>query len=577
MQSLNDLKINHDSFSSKKFLGDLSRFLYRGAAFKDARWVIRDIHNGILGEPIMERYDFLSKCKEQLEAFLVIGNSMDTVKDKISALCMYIQFMEINNLSFRIVEIRNNYLKYSEFLFVNTSKPNPKLKKETAYGYLHALSSVLSNVLELPRERFLHYMSRVKNVSKIKMGGTLESDKQNLENTFRFGRFLIALVNGITVETILGVIPIKILLPKDIIGMDSFILRFPFCLTVAEKLDVSPEKLTTNQRGNLKTSLIKRLPVDSIEKTNRWPLVNLRVLAELCIFIAQTGMNLAQARLVKRNVFVFNNYGESYKVRVYKKRRQGEVVFEIFKSYKKYLEKYLEFLDYFFPQSDLLFPKLTNGGKAGDGAIINFKALRGVVLSQNVEWISPSVLRNTRVNWLLRRSGDEDISAEISQHTKRILKSRYEQPSQQRAMIEITQFWNSHDPINKRDLKSSIIGSLCNGQPESVSHKPGVVVDPNCIAPSGCLWCKHHRDVDTEDYVWSLFSFRYLKTIEASSMINSGDVPADLVIKRLTEKIDFYRNSNALRKEWVEECELKIMEGRYHPHWSNIISVLGDI
>ncbi|MEI9346071.1 hypothetical protein RI655_32035, partial [Pseudomonas aeruginosa] len=84
----------------------------------------------------------------------------------------------------------------------------------------------------------------------------------------------------------------------------------------------------------------------------------------------------------------------------------------------------------------------------------------------------------------------------------KVLKQQYERPSQQRAMIEVTQFWNKHDPIKQGDLTGSVIASSCNGKPEATDDKPASVAEPNCINPSGCLWCRHLRDSDTEDYVW---------------------------------------------------------------------------
>lgn len=146
--------------------------------------------------------------------------------------------------------------------------------------------------------------------------------------------------------------------------------------------------------------------------------------------------------------------------------------------------------------------------------------------------------------------------------------------TQQRAMVEITQFWNKHDSIEQTKLKKSVIASECNGIPEPTLGIPEDVVEPNCINPSGCLWCKHHRDLDNFDYIWSLMSMRYLKTIEAALTFKKDETPADLSIQRLTQKLDWYRKSSKKRNDWVEEAELRIEEGSYHPSWSSIIEFL---
>jgi hypothetical protein len=162
----------------------------------------------------------------------------------------------------------------------------------------------------------------------------------------------------------------------------------------------------------------------------------------------------------------------------------------------------------------------------------------------------------------------------MAQHTKEVLKDRYERPSQQRAMVEITRFWSKHDPIQLGELKGSLIASECDGRPEANDDKPKSVVEPNCVNPSGCLWCSHRRDLDSEDYVWSLASMRYLKTIEAGLNVTPKAVPADEVVRRISDMIAWYRNSTPERAQWVFEAEQRIAEGAYHSNWSPIIEFL---
>lgn len=200
--------------------------------------------------------------------------------------------------------------------------------------------------------------------------------------------------------------------------------------------------------------------------------------------------------------------------------------------------------------------------------------LQQIFEAHGLQWITPRELRNTRVNWLLRRSGDPSLTAEMAQHTKEVLRERYEQPSQQRAMAEVAQFWSKHDPIQQRDLKLSVIASSCTGEPETVVGRPDAVPQPNCVSPSGCLWCKHHRDVDSADYVWSLSTFRHLNTIEASMSVGAAEVPSGVVTNLLSEKISWFKSSSSSRAGWVLEAQERIEEGDYHPNWAAIIEVL---
>ena len=62
--------------------------------------------------------------------------------------------------------------------------------------------------------------------------------------------------------------------------------------------------------------------------------------------------------------------------------------------------------------------------------------------------------------------------------------------------------------------------------------------------------------------------------IEAALTFKKDETPADLSIQRLTQKLDWYRKSSKKRNDWVEEAELRIEEGSYHPSWSSIIEFL---
>ncbi|WP_318351489.1 hypothetical protein [Klebsiella quasipneumoniae] len=95
---------------------------------------------------------------------------------------------------------------------------------------------------------------------------------------------------------------------------------------------------------------------------------------------------------------------------------------------------------------------------------------------------------------------------------------------------------------------------------------------PDCINAAGCLFCTQHRDIESEDHVWSLGSLRHLKSLELARYRPSSsgkhlttEHPALLVIDRLTAKLRFFEESSEVRRLWVEEARARISEGDYHP------------
>jgi len=568
-----NLQIRSPYGDYNKFSLNLERYLYVSGASHDAQWVHRKIENGELGVPKTDRIEILLAIKEEMETRFISGCPPHSIKSYMSEIKLFFVFLEEYQLPFSLKQLVANYLTYSEHLFMESHQKSAQIKKTSCYNRLSMLSTLFGAILSLPREELLIARIRMKRPSSLKKSVSRATEKQNLEETFKLGNFLVFLIAGLSTEAILGTLPLIIPIREGLVENDY--VRLTIGLKDHEWLSKPKNQLTVWQKDNHSRLVKARAPVDRIEGTRRWELVNMRVCAEFLVFIAQTGMNLTQAKELERSNLKYKSVGDSWYVRCYKNRKGGEVTFNIYKSYKPYFEKYQAFINYFFPDSKNLFPlALKDKLESTSRSALSGRTIRNLALRYGIPWVPARVLRNTRVNWLLRRSGDEDLTAEMVQHTREMLRDRYERPSQQRAVVEITRFWNKYDPITQGDLVGSVISSQCNGKPEATVDKPSSTVEPNCVNQTGCLWCKHHRDVDTFDYVWSLASMRHLKSIEASLTLSQETVPADLVIERLSTKLNWFKSSNPQHAQWVIEAEDRVEEGEYHPNWCQIIGFL---
>ena len=134
-------------------------------------------------------------------------------------------------------------------------------------------------------------------------------------------------------------------------------------------------------------------------------------------------------------------------------------------------------------------------------------------------------------------------------------------------------FWAECDPTLVRT--TPVAPGECDGNPVPMKNMPKVLSPPDCIRASGCLWCEHHRDIDSQDYVWSLSCFRHLKIIEIGKFRapeqGSAAHPAEYAVTRLSDKLRWFRESNELRRSWVEEAMTRIEEGNYHADWERLI------
>jgi len=541
---------------------DLSRFLVVGGAGEHIRAFNRrgGVLGGEYGPTQWCRVEVMLRIKEVLETALIAGESPRSADNKFNCLKDFISFVDFAELRCSMDSLEHDYLGYAEHLFQKYSKKT-RADMRRGYDYVSRLGRLLSQVLDFSARQSLLYRTRWRVPKSVKKSVGKAAEKQNLENTFVFGGFLICLIESLTPQAILGKMPLSV--PIRVKGREEFNLILP------KSLRANP----SDQRG-----LRSREPVESVVGTRRPILLNIRVAAEFMVFIAQTGMNVAQALELKRAGFKYKPLGDSWRVRAYKRRRGGEVHFEIYKNYKPFLKNYLEFLDRFDSESDRLFPTWDKAGNLSEANPNHLNVLIRAVLDEcQVPWIPPSMLRNTRINWLLRRSGDENQTAQMAQHTVEMLQDRYERPSQHLAMTEITHFWKDNDPIKRRDLKGSLIASQCDATPEATEDKPPSVAEPDCLSPSGCFWCKHHRDVDSFDYIWSLVSFRYLKSLESADVVSKEKVPADLVIDRVTEKVRWFEDSSEDRAGWVREAQARLEEGDFHPNWAGLIEFVEEL
>lgn len=576
MTSLPDLWIRHSKIDPKRLRFNLTRFAYvGGAAAKADKKLMEAIAKGKYGRPRVERVAVLSAIKEDLEAQLIGGIRLSTVISALDNIKRFFQFVDDQKRPCGFADVQGFFLDWAEFLFQRSRKKRPEITPASAYGFAVGVSGILDRIFEYHPSVGLMTKTRLAYKKKAKKALGRTAEKQNLEATFRMGHFLFDLVAGLTRESIYGPLPLIIPIRSGLVNGDQ--IRLWPGYEPGEWVLKDLNEMTPKQRHRLKKFLIPtRGNVASVKNTNRRHLVSILIRAEFVIFVAQTGMNKTQALTLRRERFKYKADGNSWIVRSYKHRAGGGVHFEIFKSYRKHFERYLQLIAEIFPDSEWVFPCVGRyghewGDKPNGGEL---HTLRNLILRYNIPWTPPQEVRNTRVNWLLRRSGDPDQTAEAAQHTKEILHTDYERPSQQRAMVEVTRFWTKQDPFAKKTLQASVVpGSACGGQPKATTDKPESVVAPNCVNPSGCLWCEHHRDSDSLDYVWSLHSFRHLKLIEATTITRPDEAPTDVVVNRLSEKIAWYAGSNEERAAWVEEARIRVEEGEHHPNWAGLVEM----
>lgn len=562
MPDLPDLTLPHEARGKLETPWDLKSLMYQGGAAAYLKEVNTLIDSGSLGKPLMQRLSLIQKLHETLKNDKEKGNSRATLRSSLKNLRSFIAWADATGHPVALEAIQQTYLEWTEHL-LQRARVRKNLKQQTAYRYGAVVGALLDAALD--RQLPMIQSSRLDRTKKNNTPTGVEVDKQNLEWTFRFGRMLQDICDNLALDMLWGPLPVHIQL------RDGMMLEEWSKLTPAEKLLSTRRDTPKRRRNAIRSAANRALYVAERTLRTRYPLANLRIEAELLMFMGQTGMNLAQAHRLKLSHFSYSSYLDGYQIRDYKKRRGGDVLFEIFKEYKKHFERYLEWRRDIFPNEELLFP-LVRFGRADDVSP-EFRGMRRVCAKAGIPFVSPLKLRSTRVNWLLRRSRDPELTAEMDQHTKQTLLTVYERPSLQVAISEITRFWSNADPALTRTV--AVAPGECDGEPEPVPGIPLNAAQPDCVQRTGCLWCAHYRDVDSPDYVWALACFHHLKIIELSRLRGPGDPteghPARYAIDRILEKMRWFHDFNELCRSWVEEATTLVEEGSYHPDWARLI------
>jgi len=545
---------------------DLRRFLYKGGAAAKTREVSHLIAEGKLGDPVVARLPLVLKIHEKIRGDFAAGVSQRTTKQLLVSIRYFYRHADEASQELTLDNARQHFVEWVAHL--HQQMRMRALAHTTTYSWAAVIAKLLAEVLELPSSRILLREARMKKPNARKEILGRQSDKQNLADTFSLGHALLDIVEALPAETVTGPLPVLIRFRTGEVLEEWSGLMAPNRIAEIEGGHNKPSRL----RNLIRQQMIRR---QDTSLQTRFPLVNLRLEAELLIFIAQTGMNLAQAFKLKVGHFTYQSHIDGYLVRrQYKNRRRGEVEFEIYSEYRTYFQRYLTWRKLIFPNDPegLLFPFVAAPGKSVRQQVV-FEAIKRRCAALGVSYIGPRTLRRTRINWLLRQLNDPDMTSEMAQHAKETLLGVYENPNHHIAMAEIANFHCKTDPA----IALPGPGICINPQPIAFIDIPPSVPQPDCISPAGCLFCSHQRDIDSFDYVWSLASYRYLKSLEQSRYRTPSSLPAEhpvlLVIARINAKLKAFKTSSEIRAQWMLEALARVDEGDYHPKWFGFIEL----
>lgn len=586
-----DLTFPRISYGTSQIPIDLRHHLHWGLSAVNVDIASDAIRRRQGGKADLKRLPLILAIHGALETRITLGRGAPTLRNVCRSLRYFYSWCDDNERSATAETVADDFLLWAEYLLSRTNA-NPTrthsraaqrptdvrrrgggrlevIKAQTACDFATFVSTILAEALGMTRP-LIRY-TRLPAAAREERKPYSDADKVSFDAASNFGSTLLNICDELTIENSLGPLPVTIKL-KD--GREFR----EWCKLQPPERIASLNGLRPVAERNVVLRTRKAWEEDKTVRT-RYPIVNLRIECELLIFLSQTGMNLAQANMLGRAKFAYRTQGDDVVVTTsYKGRRGGLVRFKIFREYRPLFKRYLAWIERFAPakDDDRLFPFYYPSAIPAPDSAPNLSATRLKMEQLGIEFIGPKKLRGLRVNWIKNYTGSDLIAAESAQHTLGTLQTIYAKPNHAIAAQEIAKYHRSNQARREAPAPGTCISK--SNTPTPIEDIPPEVAPPDCVNPSGCLFCVYHRDISSQDYVWSLASYRRLKVLEVAGLpprtSGASLAPSEIVVERTTTKLDAIAASSAIRKLWVDEALDRIKEGNYHPYWAASITLL---
>ncbi|WP_374855146.1 hypothetical protein ACEWX4_13550 [Acinetobacter indicus] len=556
------LIIDNIIYGSHEIKWDLSILLYKDAVLESRRLVGELIENGDFGKPIFERLGFVVKIYEYFCFNINKGIAVRTIKGELEKLFLYFKWCEKLERNINEETYEKNFIDWA-----NSTLEQVKLGKVKSYSNYKkctVVARVLARSMGIDIAKpGIHLMNKTRLVRyKENLSLTTHSDELDFN---KFGWFLKDISDGLSLDVVRGVLPIRLKLRngKELVLKGSL---------MDENIEFDKYRYFSDKKNVLEARRALYPHESLLDKHKRSKILNLRIETELFIFINQTGMNLSQARSLKIDDYRWQTDNEYYSVfKVYKGRRQGEASFKCFKEYRVILQRYIDWLKSIgFNSGDSLFPYLSRGIIKADKNKGSPELIRDICFELDITYYNISKIRKSRSNWFDEKNESVEDIEEVMSHSVETFNKNYKKINFDKAIKEISNFNNQSIEL----LKSSGAGLCSSNKNPPISIDDDFDIKPDCSSQEGCLFCVYHRDILSFDYFFRLATHAYIKEIELSINPAIESHPAKLVINKINEKLDALSKVSIKEKKSVLKARSEVRSGNYHPEWADLIEIL---
>lgn len=556
-KSESELGFEHCDEQGNTPLTNLRYLLYVGGAKSNLRSVDKLIDTGRLGVPQISRVQLVSIFhtffERRFQSF-----SRTSIAGEVFSLRRFYTDCDRLGINLTLNNVCDCYERFSLELWDSVLTGKCAVSATTAYELDGQVLNVIQGALELPAGVLISSFK----YAELRRRGFIKAfkiDKSDLDEGFQFGADLLDVIDSFSLDSCLGELPLQLKFANGKIYEYWGNLRHP------DKLRGKENRSAFNVERTHEAREKKR---ESGTVKSRARLIDIRIHAEFALFVAQTGFNVSIAYKLPFEDYRCTTIDGGYQVKAYKPRRGSKVEFYIYSEYREHFIEYLRFLREAFPDGcEYLFPFSIKGDKRA--MAYRQTLFVDLMKSAGKKCLALKPLREKRINWLLRETHDLDFVAADAQHKVKTTVYSYSKPSFHIASQELSAFHAS-----RRLSRPSILDGGCSpDEPEPIQGSP---VSPDCVNPTGCLFCKYYQGVRSFDYIWSLMTFRYLKISELNLIPLNREIegsPQEAVLERLEAVIKEFSSLDDECRAWRDEAEIRMQERNFHDNYRALIEV----
>lgn len=549
-----DLTFPMMRYSSLHVPHDLRVFLYVGASSLTEREAHRQLSEGVLEDPSVERLELVEGLHDFLSCVVIGGRSERTFRAHYKSLKGFFAYVDVVGYQVNIYNVEGVFIAWANG--VSQRLQRSEISKNTASYWVSKVAKSLEDILGITSTALLK-KTRLGKTKSQDSNFSVSAKHKTFDETREFVSDLLDLIALLSQGEALSMLPLRL------------------TTALSDKVDINRGGSGRNFTANKSSESELVLEIKEGNSKSERTFMNLRLLCELHYFIFYTGTNLEDAK--KLDLANIKGWTEESgrRYRTYKERKGGSVNYKVYEKFVAHFEAFLEFRSQvvFRRPSSRLFPFIKDDN-VNQSDVFHASSLRLLLQRLGRPYISPSAIRTYLLNDVFEYAESAKLAAGVGQHNVHTFVKSYMRPKLEVAATQWTQFFATVE----EELNAIAPGRCSSSIPVKIVTLEHLGAEPNCSNSAGCLFCEQYRGVISFDYIWSLLSYRKVKNnegfVDVGMASNSALSSVQAVLLRIDQIVEEFRGVSSAAEEFYLDALSRCADSDHHPKWAGYLEIM---